>query len=644
MRNRGNAMDDTMKKKKIAVFGNGWSSEYLELVIEGIRRAASKDGVDVFVFLSYLFWDAVSEESKSQLNIFHLPKPEDYDGAIMLTNTFNLECERERVCALFQRAGVPMVSTEVKVPGMAYVGTDNYEGMHELAEHLVKEHNVKRIVYVSGIDGNDECAIRKKTLLEVMKENDCELVDEYHGDFGFNKANTETNAWLDNGNLLPDAFVCANDHMALGVISALHKHGYEVPQDVIVTGFDMVHEAKTSYPIIATVSRRWDRMGEMAYEELKNQIENPDPTAEKIYGSKFVASESCGCEADRRTANKRLEKSRNMYTEATRKDIIDLFLQNLRTEMSSVDTKEKFHSVASRRFEREHYFGNNFCICLEPSFIEKDDEHYPERIRGYSKHMDVLYMMENEESLPLRTFDVRELYPGYVKEEGKTNAYLFASLNHLQYVVGYVALKNDFNSVYNMDFKKWIADMDSMFMTIRQYIFAQQTNRKLRYVYMTDFLTGIYNRTGCEMEIFPYIESMKAAGKKTMLIFADIDCMKIINDEYGHLNGDLAIKATAEALCKSLPEDWHVGRYGGDEFVATGLCEDEEYAPELMKKLTESIKKIIESLKVGFNLTVSVGFTIIHPDDTKSVAEHIKVADEYMYEEKKIAHQKRGVE
>lgn len=638
-------MSEIMKKKKIAVFGNGWSSEYMELVLEGIRRAASKDGVDVFVFLSYIFWDAAGEESKSQLNIFHLPNPKDYDGAIMLTNTFNLDCEKERVINLFQKKGVPMVTTEVKVPGMAYVGTDNYEGMYELAEHLVKEHNAKRFVYVSGIEGNEECAIRKKALMDVINENaDCVLVDNFHGDFGFNKANIEANAWLDNGNPLPDAFVCANDHMALGVMGAIHAHGYEVPNDVIVTGFDMVHEAKTSYPIIATVSRRWDRMGEMAYEELKNQIEKPDPTVEKIYGSKFVPSESCGCEADRRTLNKRLVNSRNLYTNATHRDMIDLFLQHLRTEMSTVDTKEKFYKVASGKFEAEHYFGGNFCICTEPTFFEKDDEHYPTRIRGYSDQMDVLYMMENEKSLPLRTFDVKEIYPGYVQEEGKTNIYLFAALNNMQYVIGYVGLKNDLTSLYNMEFKKWIADMDSMFMTIRQYIFAQQTNKKLRYVYMTDFLTGIYNRTGCEMEIFSYIESMKEAGKKTVLIFADIDCMKIINDEYGHLNGDLAIKATAEALCKSLPEDWHVGRYGGDEFVATGLCEDEEYAPTIRENLSESIKKVIESLKVGFNLTVSLGYAIIRPDDERKVVDYIKEADEYMYDEKKIAHQKRGIE
>lgn len=638
-----NHMDEIFKKKKIAIFANGWSSEYLELVLEGIRRAAARDSVDIFVFISYLFWDAAGDESKSQLNIFHLPSPKEFDGAIMLTNTFNLEDEKDRVISLFHKKGVPMVSTEVKVPGMAYVGTDNYEGMHELAEHLVFEHNVKRVVYVSGIVGNPECAIRKQTLLDVLDEHGCELVDTYSGEWGFSKAFSETCRWLDEGNILPDVFVCANDHMALGTIHAIHTHGYEVPEDVLVTGFDMVHESKTSYPIIATVSRRWDRMGEMAYEELKNQIEHTDPFVEKVYGSRFVPSESCGCEADRRTINKRLEKSRNIYSEATRKDLIDIFIQNMRTEMSTVDTKEKFYKVASRRFEVEHYYGNNFCICTEPTFFETDDEHYPRRVRGYSDEMDVMYMMENEKSLPQRKFSVRELYPGYVKEDGKSNMYMFAPLNNRGFVIGYVAIKNDGSSVYNMELRKWLSDMDTMFLNIRQYTFAQATNRKLREIYMRDFLTGIYNRTGCETEIFAYVEAKKAAGKKTMLVFADIDCMKIINDEYGHLNGDLAIKATAEALSKSLPKGWLAGRYGGDEFVATGPCKEEDEAPRIREELSESIKKIITDLKVGFTLTVSVGYTIVHPEDEGSIEDFIKRADDYMYEEKEKAHKERGM-
>ena len=72
---------------------------------------------------------------------------------------------------------------------------------------------------------------------------------------------------------------------------------------------------------------------------------------------------------------------------------------------------------------------------------------------------------------------------------------------------------------------------------------------------MNDALTGIYNRTECENVLYNYILEQKNNNKRTMLVFADIDCMKTINDVYGHLNGDFAIKATTEAFKKYAPKD-----------------------------------------------------------------------------------------
>ena len=100
--------------------------------------------------------------------------------------------------------------------------------------------------------------------------------------------------WIDAGNKLPDAFVCANDHMALGLIATFQKHGIEVPDQVIVTGFDHIYEARTAAPILATVSRQWDEMGEELYRELMSQIEQPNPFYRKIYKTNFIPSESCG--------------------------------------------------------------------------------------------------------------------------------------------------------------------------------------------------------------------------------------------------------------------------------------------------------------------------------------------------------------
>ena len=157
--------------KRIAVFTNGFSNEFIEHVVTGLQKKAAEDGVDVFVFVTYCSSNDNKLQNKCQLNIFHLPDPETFDGAIMLTNTYNFPDEQERVCARFQRAGVPMLSLEVDVPNMSCIKTENYKGVRDLAIHLVEHHHAKKIIFVNGIEGNVENQVRRQALVDVLKEH-----------------------------------------------------------------------------------------------------------------------------------------------------------------------------------------------------------------------------------------------------------------------------------------------------------------------------------------------------------------------------------------------------------------------------------------------------------------------------------------
>lgn len=630
-----------MKNKKIAVFANSWSNEYIANVLEGIREEASKDGVDIFFYTTYIFYGDDVLQSKCQLNIFHLPKPEDFDGAIMFTNTFNLPDETERILALFQRAGVPIVSTEIKLPGVGYIGTNNTAGMKQLSDHLIEKHGVKKVVYISGISGNEECAIRKGVLVESLKAHGLELADEFSGSFSFYTASENLKAWLDEGNRLPDAFVCANDQMAIGVVSILHERGYEVPKDVIVTGFDNIPPARKALPMIATVSKGGSGLGNAAYRQLKQQIEENISDLSSEYDSVFIPSESCGCEPSKEDLENRIESFRNAYLLSNAGDMLDIFCQELRVNLSKVASKEELITKLRSQLDMHDHLGADFCICTEPDFFELDDEEYPKRIRGYSKQMDVLYERRNGKSQDSYSFIRTENeVPGYSKVKGQSNLYIMVPLNNMDYIIGYVVIKNDTRLLYDLSLRKWIANMNSLFVNASRYIFAQKTNRKLKEIYMTDFLTGMYNRTGVEKVLFEFIQNEKQAGRTSLFMFVDIDCMKTINDVYGHLNGDLAIKAISSAMRNALPEDWLFGRYGGDEFVAVGSCLNEATVENKRQKISQIMAKKIKSYKLKFDLSASVGYAIIRPGDEGTIEEYIRIADQSMYEEKKIAHEK----
>ena len=304
--------------------------------------------------------------------------------------------------------------------------------------------------------------------------------------------------------------------------------------------------------------------------------------------------------------------------------------------MSFAVKKEDFYEKGILSVADIPQLGKNYCLCTEPEFFEMNDDHYPERIRGYGSNMDILYELRDGERFAPRHFDSRELYPGYVHEEGKSNLYIFAPLNYLNFIIGYIAIKNTPMLLYNLGLSRFIKSMNTLLFSMRRHIFSDRVNKELKKIYMTDALTGMYNRTGCQKVLYDYITSRKENNEKSILVFADIDRMKTINDVYGHLNGDLAIRATADAFRTHSPKEWLFGRYGGDEFIAVGPCPDS--TDDLIHQISESMSKDFKALNLSFVLHASIGYAFIVPGEEATIDDYIDRADKYMYNEKEKYH------
>lgn len=120
-------------KRKIAVFGNGWSNEYLRTVMSGIRKCAIENNVDIFLFMNYSASGGLDENLEvGESNIFALPDFGEFDGVILLSNTFHLQREFDYLQEQITSHKIPAISLEYELSGMDYLGTDNYSGMYEL--------------------------------------------------------------------------------------------------------------------------------------------------------------------------------------------------------------------------------------------------------------------------------------------------------------------------------------------------------------------------------------------------------------------------------------------------------------------------------------------------------------------------------
>ncbi|MCR5109279.1 MAG: diguanylate cyclase [Lachnospiraceae bacterium] len=152
-----------------------------------------------------------------------------------------------------------------------------------------------------------------------------------------------------------------------------------------------------------------------------------------------------------------------------------------------------------------------------------------------------------------------------------------------------------------------------------------------------DPLTGLNNRKQLD-HFYDLWRKNRSEGDRINVLMIDANKFKSINDTYGHIQGDNALKNISEALklsCHFLPKRANIARYGGDEFAVMFESDDPKDVTLLKEYINQNLKVINKRTGIPFELTVSIGTSF--SDGSVTLKELIGMADEDMYEEKKAS-------
>ena len=147
-----------------------------------------------------------------------------------------------------------------------------------------------------------------------------------------------------------------------------------------------------------------------------------------------------------------------------------------------------------------------------------------------------------------------------------------------------------------------------------------------------DQLTGTLNRRGFYSEAAKQFEQMT---DRLIVVFVDLDGLKMINDNFGHSEGDVAIKAVADCLREVISDIGIVGRVGGDEFVAMMPSIFDNMTEYVRNKCNEVLDQLNERLKRPYRIAMSMGIFECKASEYKSIAEIIDKADYLLYVQKR---------
>ena len=631
-------------KKKIAIFTNGWSEEYLDFALEGIKKRAAEDNIDLFIFMDYTSFDKPKEDIEGELNILNLPDLTSFDGILLMGNTLTNADEITILHKKVSKTKVPCLCLEYALDGINCIRTESVHGMKELMEHMITVHGVKDIFWVSGPAGNEESEERYQTIIETMSSHGLTVdpTKTFDGCFSFALVEEQMPDVIAKMDKLPDAFICANDFMAMGVCVALEKAGINVPKDVLVTGFDNVTSGNHFSPMLTSVDRGWETRSYQAMDSLIQLMNGAPDFGDKVYNSKFDPGESCGCAADVKTLGMQREARQRVFLVPINRTIFDWHLNALDTCIANVKTSDDIHAALAKLCEKDHsYEGDEFYLCLDQAFVESmetPEKNTKIRTTGYSETLDVIYGMKDGVTVHRQTLNRYDYVPNYDPNSPESTVYLFVPIHSGAECLGYYVTKNYTKIVKDFYLNSLLLHFISAFERARQNIRLEKLNQLLSDISVRDELTGLYNRMGYEKIVIPCLNELRQSKRKAIIMVADINRMKTINDQYGHLVGDTAIKIVANVLRSSIPSGWKTVRYGGDEYVTIGEFRDDLDMEATKAMIIEKAERISKDLCLPFHISVSVGYVIIDPDNTLKNEEYFRMADEAMYAMKKEAH------
>lgn len=609
--------------KKIAVFIGDYGVHELA-VVEAVAKEAEELGIETIAFSNAGCYGQNIFYAYGEKSVIKIPNWSDYDGVIICADTLGIQgMYEELIESIEENAACPIVCLRSEDERFYNVLFDNCAAMKKMVEHFVTVHGFKKICFMTGRSDLKDSGERYLGYLEIMDKYNLDVTERmvFEGNYWRNKGN-EAVEWFLGGEEMPEAIVCANDYMALSVCEALQKRGLSVPEDIAVSGFDDIDEVKYSTPTISSMYVPSDEMGRAAFHILLNVEQGLPQNRVVNVEVKESYKESCGCNY---TTDKELQRSLFFDTGDMRNVLNSMVYMDM--DFEATDTFEELMDVAQAYMSNYQYESLYICLCDEE---EKRIEEVAMR-ENYTEHMSLRAIITPQKvELVDKKFLRSDILP---KEFLKGHKHVHISpLHDKDNCLGYVVLISEHIGQLKYVYRGWLLGLAIAMERQKMY----EENKLLmegRLLYETDELTGIGNRRGIQKIIQSRYARLCSGGPGFHVLSADMDGLKMINDKYGHLEGDAALCALANILNECKSDKGHVARTGGDEYMLCLETEDKSEVEKVIEDIREAIDMKNRTWDKPYKLSASIGYALC--EESKGVLECMRVADKNMYREKR---------
>lgn len=621
------------KRKTIGLFLEGDDTLQEGVIARAVLKEATEKDYNVLLFHSLMKKPSYEQGELSdevvfgEGSIYRLPDYQMFDGIIILGEVLRSDMMKT-IIDNATRAHVPVIDVNDTYDGCYQIGYNDTIGMKKMVLHLIREHDCRNIFFMSGFKGNKESEDREEAYRSALEEEGIPFRQENvgYGQF-YLQAVDVVKEYLSNHDM-PDAFVCANDTMAMFTIKYLNDHGYQVPEDVIVTGFDHTKEASEYQPSISSVERSLFESGTQAVRHLEDLWEGKEVPLHSLVPAHLVLNQSCGCTEHTKLDLNRINQEK--LKDITRRDMFIHHITELWRDVSPKNSVEDMLEVICSYLDFFQWDVFNFCLCDD---IINQGTRKSKRIHGYSQNMTLVKCRRGE---PLEMEPV--FYPNILPPldlQGENHLQIsFVPLYLNQRIVGYLWISAKYCMQETPMVSALLTVMNSVIIDLCLLKEKDTLVDKLDSMYVRDELTKLYNRFGMRRFVDKIMEVAKRDQKYIMCIELDLDGLKKINDTYGHDAGDNAIVQVANAMRQASERREVCIRSGGDEYLVFGIAEKESDAAAFIQRVEEYLDEYNQRNAWPYEVTCSCGYCVHPAQQIHSLEEMVTEADKLLYQVK----------
>ena len=636
--------------KKIAIFLDNASNHAIYSRISGVFRTLYEEELDceVYLYRSRGAWRFDEKYNIGEYNIFRLPDFSDFDGFILIFNDLSDKMRDFvgwkacfEVIDRVRSSGKPAISIGTKIEGIHNVSIDNRASMTAMVRHIVEVHRSKSFWFIMGPEQHRESRERAEAIKAYLSEwysrdyTDFFYFESFNpmcGEHGFRYL-------YEKFGELPDAIICANDHIAIGACTEAAKHGFVSPRDFLITGFDNIDMASCHTPSLTTIDQNWPRLGRVCMEYFKACFAGEDYPMDTTVYTQMLRRQSCGCES--RTPDEAYDLfnesiRQNMELESFNRRLIklenDLMVCGSVREigeafapMLSYMKSDALYLVLDRRF----YSGRE----QDSLFQGVDPGESLFLTEGYPPNMQLAFICEND-TVVASDLSVNKMYESISKKRTPKDC-MFLPVHFGEQSVGFIAISRAEHLIRSTYLVRAIQMLLSAIENFYIRSRLSGANSLLARASITDAMTGLYNRLGYQEIAHPFFEKHLDNTGILTVMFADMDDMKQINDRYGHEAGDHAIMSVAQAIRRACHSDSVICRMGGDEFMILARVKKEEQINSIIDLIREELPKTEAAKLLDQIPSVSIGYVICDPESSRDLDDYVRLSDSVMYEEKR---------